>query len=197
MKILVFTDPHGNLNLLEKHKETSKKVDAVVITGDLSYAGQKLEQIVKKLDEFHAPVYVIHGNHEDEEELAAICECCENVIFVHKKIISLGDFQLGAFSTSGMRDRYPELEEWVREHEEKLKACENLLWMDHPPPYDTILDELDANWHVGSKSLREFIEKFQPRYVFCGHIHETFEQKDTIKDTIIINSGPAGRVIEL
>ena len=74
MKILVFTDPHGNLNLLEKHKETSKAVDAVIITGDLSYAGQGLEIIIKKINEFHAAVYLIHGNHEDEEELAELCE---------------------------------------------------------------------------------------------------------------------------
>jgi len=197
MKILVFTDPHGNLNLLEQHKETSKKVDAVLISGDLTYAGQDLEHILTTLNKFHAPVYVIHGNHEDEEELGMLCEPLENVIFVHKKILPLGDFHIGAFSTSGMRTKYPEFEEWAQKHEKEIKNCKQLLWMDHPPPYDTVLDELDADWHVGSKSLREFIEKFAPKYVSCGHIHETFEQEDSIKDTIIINSGPVGRVIEL
>ncbi len=197
MKILVFTDPHGNLNLLEKHKLASKKVDAVIITGDLSYAGQELEKILKKISEFHSPVYLIHGNHEDEEELEALCESYENITFVHKKIIPLEKYRLGAFSTSGMRMRYPDFEKWVSENKEELRNCKQLLWMDHPPPYDTRLDELDANWHVGSESLRKFIEEFSPMYVFCGHIHETFEQEDSIKDTIIINSGPAGRIIEL
>ena len=95
-----------------------------------------------------------------------------------------------------MRETYPDFEEWVQKHENELQN-KQLLWMDHPPPYDTVLDELDADWHVGSRSLRKFIEKYEPKYVFCGHIHETFEEEDTIKDTIIINSGPAGRVIEL
>ena len=49
----------------------------------------------------------------------------------------------------------------------------------HQPPY-RVLDKVTAkfapkHWkgkHAGSKVILEYIRKRQPKYVFCGHIHE-------------------------
>ena len=38
--------------------------------------------------------------------------------------------------------------------------------------------------------MRRFIEDKEPFVVFCGHIHEA-KGKDRIKNTIIVNPGPA------
>lgn len=197
MRILVFTDPHGNMNLLRKHREQSKKVDVVLVTGDISFMGRDLEQMFLMLETFYAPVFVIHGNHDDEEEMQHICSQLKNVTFMHKSIAKVGDWWIGGFSTSGLREHYPEQEAWVAHNYETIKQAKPLLWLDHPPPARTTLDELAEDWHVGSESLRLFIEEFKPRYVFCGHIHETFGQEDMIDETIIINSGPTGKIIEL
>lgn len=42
----------------------------------------------------------------------------------------------------------------------------------HAPPLDTDLDRIRTGLHAGSRAVREFIEKHQPEYFFCGHIHE-------------------------
>ena len=42
--------------------------------------------------------------------------------------------------------------------------------------------------HVGSNSVRKFIEEMQPAAAICAHIHEA-RGVDSIKNTKIVNSG--------
>lgn len=68
----------------------------------------------------------------------------------------------------------------------------------HQPPYG-ILDKVTAKFapkhyqgkHAGSKVILDFIKKHQPRYVFCGHIHEG-EGNKKIGATEIYNLGVCG-----
>lgn len=46
------------------------------------------------------------------------------------------------------------------------------IYVCHAPPYDTGLD-LMRKKHVGSRSLRTFIEQHQPLLTLHGHIHES------------------------
>lgn len=75
----------------------------------------------------------------------------------------------------------------------------------HQPPYG-ILDKVGSkynppkNWigkHAGSKVIFDYIKKFKPRYVFCGHIHEA-EGMEKIGGTEVYNLGVAGyKIIEI
>jgi len=75
----------------------------------------------------------------------------------------------------------------------------------HQPPYK-ILDKVSSkynppkNWigkHAGSKVILEYIKKYSPKYVFCGHIHEG-EGKAKIGKTEVYNLGVAGyKIINL
>lgn len=46
----------------------------------------------------------------------------------------------------------------------------------HSPPAG-ILDRANSNSHYGTSALRKYIEKFEPYYVFCGHVHEGYGYK--------------------
>ncbi len=100
---------------------------------------------------------------------------------------------------------------WIREfkpinYEEKLseakketdKAKKILRWFGnvdilicHQPPYG-ILDKVKAkfapkHWqgkHAGSKVILEYIKSKSPKYVFCGHIHESQGMKKIGKTEI-------------
>jgi Icc-related predicted phosphoesterase len=71
----------------------------------------------------------------------------------------------------------------------------------HQPPYG-YLDKVNfkqapKNWqgkHAGSKTILNYIKKYQPKYVFCGHIHEG-EGKVKIGKTEVYNLGLAGHKI--
>jgi Icc-related predicted phosphoesterase len=75
----------------------------------------------------------------------------------------------------------------------------------HQPPYN-ILDEVSSkynppkNWigkHAGSKIILNYIKKYQPKYVFCGHIHEGKGMKK-IGNTEVYNLGAAGhKIVEM
>ena len=54
---------------------------------------------------------------------------------------------------------------------------------------NTLADKTWLNDHVGSKSVRSFIERTQPLICFTGHIHEGIGV-DTIGITKVINPGP-------
>ena len=68
----------------------------------------------------------------------------------------------------------------------------------HQPPYG-ILDKVNfkgapKGWngkHAGSKAILDYIKRFGPRYVVCGHIHEA-EGKKKVGDTEVINVGAVG-----
>lgn len=62
------------------------------------------------------------------------------------------------------------------------------IFISHVPPYNTEVDKLYNGKHVGSKSIRLLIEKYQPDLCIVGHIHEA-KGKDTILNTPIYNPG--------
>jgi len=87
-----------------------------------------------------------------------------------------------------------------------LKSFKKLdILICHQPPYG-ILDKVSGKYgapkyyigkHAGSKAILDYIKKYQPKYVFCGHIHEG-EGKAKIGKTEIYNLGVAGhKIIEL
>ena len=68
----------------------------------------------------------------------------------------------------------------------------------HQPPYG-ILDKVSRKYapehwkgkHAGSRIILDYIKKYQPKYVFCGHTHEG-EGHATIGRSQIYNLGVAG-----
>jgi Icc-related predicted phosphoesterase len=65
----------------------------------------------------------------------------------------------------------------------------------HQPPYG-VLDKVswsDApkHWqgkHAGSKTILQYIKKHKPKYVFCGHIHESAGTQK-VGNTVVCNLG--------
>ncbi len=64
-----------------------------------------------------------------------------------------------------------------------------LILMAHQPPVNTKIDQVSPGRHVGSKAVREFIEKRHPLICFSGHIHEAVGI-DSIGGTKLVNPGP-------
>ena len=78
------------------------------------------------------------------------------------------------------------------------------ILLTHVPPYG-VLDRVESasippSWigrHAGSRTVLEYIHEQQPRYVFCGHIHES-EGFEKLGQTEVYNLGMGGyKIIEL
>lgn len=52
---------------------------------------------------------------------------------------------------------------------------EKMILVSHAPPYGTVCDFNRENKHVGSRAIRDFVEKEQPYASLHGHIHETVD----------------------
>ena len=72
-----------------------------------------------------------------------------------------------------------------------------LVLVCHAPPHGTELDRIRSGLHAGSKSVREFIEKQQPVYFFCGHIHEAEGVEIAMGKTRARNVGKKAFLLEL
>ncbi|MEK6844595.1 MAG: metallophosphoesterase [Nanoarchaeota archaeon] len=102
-------------------------------------------------------------------------------------------------------------EKLKRSNKQTEKAKRILNWFGkldvlvcHQPPYG-VLDKVTnkvapKNWqglHAGSNVILDYIKRQQPKYVFCGHIHEG-EGYRKIGKTEIYNLGVCGyKIIEL
>ncbi|MFW5990960.1 MAG: metallophosphoesterase family protein [Candidatus Nanoarchaeia archaeon] len=74
-----------------------------------------------------------------------------------------------------------------------FESPQNTIYVFHAPPFKTKLDIVYSKEHVGSRALRNAIEKYQPLLTLHGHIHETVDMSgeylDRIGDTICASAG--------
>jgi len=77
---------------------------------------------------------------------------------------------------------------WLDETFAKAEKFDKLMVAVHEPPQNTKVDIIGAGQHVGSPSVRAFIERVQPDIVLTGHIHES-RAMDMIGTTQVFNPG--------
>ena len=124
--------------------------------------------------------------------------------FVNPTPFSLKDWEKPDFEGDRMPPQLFQQEVMSMEKEEgtikddlqELKKSgnpKNTVYVMHAPPFGTNLDVITTRTHVGSKSIRSFIEKEQPPLTLHGHIHESPRMsgswKDKIGKTACINAG--------
>jgi len=197
MKILAFTDTHANPNDLKKIlSKVKEKPDILISCGDLSFFGRGLDKVCKELNEIGLQILSIHGNHEGSEEMKRMYKKYKNFTDIHSGILEIDNFVFFGYGGGGFTKIDERFETIVRKVEREISKDKKLIFISHMPPYKTKLDYLDLD-HVGSKSYRKFIEKNKPILVFSGHIDENAYVKDKVGETLIINPGPGGTIIEL
>ena len=197
MKILIFSDIHGDMKALER--AAAQPVDLYIAAGDLSTFGKGLERAGELLRPLGQRVWVLPGNHETQEENREFCGRYGLLDF-HRQVRQLGGTHWAGLGYSNPTPFDTPGEYTEEEIGEALAAFVGLnpfYLVVHVPPYGTRLDEVAAGRHAGSRVLREWVERAQPLYLFCGHIHECAGRSDQIGATQCFNVGKAGYVLEL
>lgn len=196
-RILIFSDIHNDARALEKLIQT--KADAYICAGDLVSWGRGLEKMAPLLAPKADHVYVMPGNHESENDITAFCARHGFVDF-HGAKLELGGLRFAGlgystptpFDTPG---EYSEAEMAARL--EKFAEWKPQVLICHAPPLDTALDQIKEGLHAGSSAVRAFIEKHQPAYFFCGHIHEAEGAVIQMGATRAMNVGKKGYLLEI
>ena len=197
MKILAVSDFHGSVKASERVVPKAKDIhaDVVVVCGDITHFGspEDAEKVLSPLTALKLPVLYVPGNCDPHSLLEAKIEGAN---CIHGKCEVYGGVSLIGTASLPLDRVHPS--PWEISEEEildalnvGLKQCtpkQSLAVVAHSPPLNTKLDLAYAG-HVGSSSLRFFIEQKQPSVVFCGHIHEA-RGIDYIGKTVIVNTGP-------
>jgi uncharacterized protein len=197
MRLLIFSDIHGDKGALEKLMAI--EADYYFAAGDLANFGRGLEQLGPILQKRAAQMYVMPGNHESETDIVRFCDQY-GFRNLHGQSMQIGDFQIAGlgysnptpFNTPG---EYTEQELAARLA--KFDQLEPLILICHAPPKLTKLDRAGEGQHFGSQAVRDFIDRRQPLRFYCGHIHEAAGQQDTIGRTLGWNVGKRGQLLDL
>jgi len=198
MRLIVGSDFHGNEAMVERFvvKAEEEHAEIMLICGDITNFGTLREatRLLSYFTRLGIPVLFVPGNCDPPSLLGVDLE---GVRCIHGGTASYGDVTFLGIGGSPPTPFHTPFEIEEKEIMAELNhAAESLIddrqviLLSHAPPRDTRLDRTGFGLHVGSVSVRRFIEDKRPSLVFCGHIHEA-KGKDRINETIIVNPGPA------
>ncbi len=185
MRIFAVADIHNR----DVGKLEVEDVDVVIVAGDFTNADgvDFAKETVKKLEENfpEAKILAVPGNMDVKEVLDFLEE---KGVSIHGKVVEVNGVKIGGLGGSNITPfRTPfELEE-----NEILAALEGLecdIAVIHTPPfgyYDWI-----AGASVGSRAVREWMDRKKPKLLICAHIHE-YEGTARVGDTLIVKLGAA------
>ena len=193
MKILAFSDIHGSERALKILEKKAKKADVLICAGDFTRFEEGMKKVLKRLNSFGKKVMLVHGNHENPQNVARIAKKLKNIVLIHKKTHPEGGYVFVGHGGEGFALVSKDFEEYATRL--KLKKTDRLIMVTHQPPYGTKLDYITA--HHGNKSYRKFIVKAKPLLAVCGHLHETARIEDVLGRTKLINPGDRGILVEV
>jgi Icc-related predicted phosphoesterase len=197
VKILLFSDIHGDTRALERLMKT--EADHYICAGDLANWGRKMDECCEILRPFGERVHMIPGNHETAGQMAAACQKFGLHDF-HEQEFRIGNFHVAGLGYSNITPFQTPGEYTEETLAEKLAAFAGvapLMLVCHCPPYRSMLDRIVNFRHAGSTAIRAFIEREKPEYFFCGHIHEAAGVAERIGETKCMNVGKSGFLLDL
>ena len=197
MKLLIFSDIHCNWKALEGLLRV--EADCYIAGGDLVNWGKDIDRAGEILSTRSDRMYVLPGNHESAGQVSSMCARFGLHDF-HERHMKLGRWHVAGlgysnptpFNTPG---EYSEAQ--LLERLQRFTDLSPLVLICHAPPYGTALDRIRPGLHAGSHAVREFIDRRQPEYFFCGHIHEAAGTAVDLGRTRAWNTGPKGYLLEL
>ncbi|MDA7964620.1 metallophosphoesterase family protein [Ruegeria sp.] len=197
MKVLAFSDLHMARNRAADLVTASAEADLVIGAGDYCNMRQGLDEAMGMLSGITTPLVLVPGNAESAEELTEAAP--DGVHVLHGAGMTLDGLRLFGLGygvpVTPFGDWSCDLTEGAAA--ELLDRCEGAdILIVHSPPKG-YGDRTSQGMSVGSVAVRDAIERIQPAYAFCGHIHDSWGYRGSIGRTQIANLGPTPNWFEV
>lgn len=194
--MLLFSDVHCDATAAQRIVEASSRVDLVIGAGDFASARRGLDELTDVLRAICCPIILVPGNSETDEELREAWQGHPTAHVLHGSGCRIQGVEFwgvgGAIPVTPFGDWSFDLTE--EQGRELLAPCPvGAVLITHSPPFG-LLDHGSRGISIGSRSVRETIERCLPPLVVCGHVHACSGRTLTCNETIIINAGPRGVV---
>lgn len=199
MKLLLFSDLHGNKAAAQQLVALAHEVDIVVGAGDFGNLRRGIDTAIGLLKSIDKPAVLVPGNAESTAELEAACRAWPAAHVLHGTGVNLEGIDF--FGIGGGIPVTP-FGSWSYDFSEDearqlLADCPaGGVLVSHSPPKG-VVDLSSRGVNLGSVAIREVIEQQQPALVVCGHIHESAGEQAQIGNSVVINAGTAGIIWEL
>lgn len=202
MIILIISDGHGALEMLDKIEPVVKKADIVLFGGDFAEF-KKTETglpFLEKLAAMHDHIFSVTGNCDDQgfiDTLEKFDISVEGTLVYYNGLVFSGSGGSSRFTGVTPNERTDEeladdlhlvAESVPKDESDAAFSWNNLVVIAHNPPKDTALDVVAKGIHIGSPLLRTFIETYKPLLFVSGHIHES-RAIDSLGGTTLVNPG--------
>ncbi len=198
MRYILFSDIHCDMAYCEAIIKKTQNADFAIGAGDYALFRRGLKATIATLSQIKIPVILVPGNHETYQELADATYGLDNFHILHGSAVAVNGV---TFMGIGCAIPVTPFLSWsvdLSEDDAKQllsKPDNDFVFITHSPPFGC-LDTLYNNQHIGSKSIRAFIEESKPIFTACGHIHERWSEQSYINGTPVINAGPKGYEFE-
>jgi Icc-related predicted phosphoesterase len=206
MKLLIVADLHYTLPQFDWLLTAAPRYDVVIIAGDLLDTGSSVDAgtqivvVLKYLDRLRqlTRVLVCSGNHDldavgaDGEKHAGWMRAVRRLdiptdgdsLDIGGKRATICAWWDGPLARQAIGEQ---LEAAARQRHGPW------IWVYHAPPPDTPVSWSGAR-HFGDPALREWVLRYQPDFVFSGHVHEApFAHNgswvDQVGSTWLFNTG--------
>ena len=199
MKFLCFSDLHRNTEAARNLVRLADEVDVVIGAGDFANRHEGLADTLEILAEIEKPSILVPGNGETVEELRSATTGWKSATVLHGEGCEIGGVPFwgvgGGIPVTPFGDWSYDFDE--TQASELLSGCEQGgVLVVHSPPLDTV--DRDSGRRVrGSQSIRDCVLAKHPRLVVCGHIHDDWEKQVSLEQSLVLNAGPRGVVVEI
>ncbi len=192
MKILVFSDLHGNLAALDVLlAKCADNCELILCLGDLTNEGspRMIKSILGMLKSTGKPCLVVPGNMDNQSVI--------ELIEAEKMLLDKNSFEfqgitfvgVGGAVDRGVLYRNTVSESSIKENLEKLsQGKSDLVYVMHVPPYQTEVDKNFSGNHIGSEELTKAIIDHKPLVCLSGHTHVP-QVKEKVGETFCANPG--------
>jgi Icc-related predicted phosphoesterase len=201
MKILCFSDLHRDQDAARQLVKLAVDADLVIGAGDFANQHQGLADTLSILRQIEKPSVLVPGNGETVEELRAAASDWAACVVLHGDGREI-ETAAGVVSVWGVGGGIPvtPFGAWSYDFDED-RGAELLadcpmggILVTHSPPISTV--DHDSSGRIrGSRSIRDCVQRCQPKLVVCGHIHSDWGKQIHVGESLVLNAGPLGTML--
>jgi Icc-related predicted phosphoesterase len=194
MNIMAFGDIHEYVHTLKTLEVPLRHTDLILVTGDITrWRGpHTAAKVLEAISHYNTNILAQVGNTDSWDTHHYLNNLGINLHGQGHRFGDLGIFGVGGSNATPFYTPTEFSEEEIAAYllagYDMIKEAPRKILIAHCPPYNTTVDRLYSGQHVGSTSVRQFIEAYQPDICISGHIHEA-PGEDRLGNTLLLNPG--------
>jgi Icc-related predicted phosphoesterase len=196
MKIVALTDIHGMYDVAGRILAREPDADVLILGGDITSNGVLDDEPLDRLFRHSQVCVAVAGNMDSVCVDEALVGRGLSISGRGMLVGGVGFFGVSGSPHSPLHTPYEISEDSILTTAEQgwsqVCGASVRIFVPHAPPANTRVDRTFLGMHVGSVSVRTFIERRQPEIVVCGHIHEAWGSVK-MGNTHVLNCGAAGK----